>query len=155
MARRVRGQGPREIQFLFYLVNSRAGGNPVLSLDFRLPLVSKSQGFPSSCGGAGNSFLYSCKEKSHQKRKHVVCAPGLTFGKLQRLRRWLLRVRRGRVAASAAADKSVRRVEHQPSCWFASTELLDGSERSGDSALHWEGARHCRRESVFPWRLRF
>jgi len=33
------------------------------------------QSFHSSCGGAGNFFLYSCKERSHQERKHVAWRP--------------------------------------------------------------------------------
>ena len=31
----------------------------------------RANSFHSSCGGAGNFFLYSCKERSHQERRHV------------------------------------------------------------------------------------
>jgi hypothetical protein len=61
----------------------------------------QSQSFHSSYGGAGNSFLYSCKEKSHQKRKHVGLRRGgyaLPIGDVaQRPRLWTgARNRRGR-----------------------------------------------------------
>ena len=58
--------------------HSRASGNPVLGFHSSCADARKlqSQSFHSSCGGAGNFVLCSCKEQSHQKRMHVVCGPG-------------------------------------------------------------------------------
>jgi hypothetical protein len=50
--------------------NVRLMSGPDMISGFRLK-----QSFHSSCGGAGNFFLCSCKEKSHQERKHVTWRP--------------------------------------------------------------------------------
>jgi hypothetical protein len=101
-------------------LNSEAGQ---AGIQFFLGFDSSKQSFHSSCGGAGNFFLdsghpalrrsaasfavraapaaqYSCKERSHQERNTLRGAPGFMHGRAERLRRWLLRIRRGNVIAS-------------------------------------------------------
>jgi hypothetical protein len=76
-------------------LNSEAGQ---AGIQFFLGFDSSRQSFHSACGRAGNFSLPV--QRKVTKRKHVGLRPRFYARCAERLRRWLLRIRRGSVTAS-------------------------------------------------------